>query len=193
MVDPHAPPGKSLDDRLDVAGRSALSPLAPSQAQFQNLRASVTDTLPSAFILALPPSHGGSACGSFDSLDDKIDAAAAGPGAIVAPILCNYSSQPQAAAAFKPPASDSQVVASPVAAMPYSVPKHHSRKSWALLPSSNLKVSGASRHSISYFQKMRLLKSSFRSSSLCAVFKNARRPCQLVAPLLALATPSRFS
>ena len=140
-------PSPGLDARLKTKSscRLALAPLG--QPQFQNLRASVSNTLPPAAILALSPSHGGgSACGSFDSLDDKVELEAAVPGpsatTIVVPIITGPATVAPPAASVAPAASP-KALDSPAAAMPYSVPKHHSRKSWALLPSSNLRSSVA--------------------------------------------------
>ena len=110
----------TLDERLEVSvGRSALTTLTP-QAQFQNLRASVEGTLPAAAILALSPSHA-SGGGSFDSLDEKLDAAIDHAVSIPLPGHRRGSTK---VSIDEPPLS----ITSPVAAMPYQVPKHHSRK-----------------------------------------------------------------
>ncbi|GMI01588.1 hypothetical protein TrLO_g10220 [Triparma laevis f. longispina] len=129
------PPSPKID-------KTTISPIRPTPPQFSNRRPSVQASLPSEAILMLSPSATGY---SWDSDDSSLEARIGKSQPSSTVLLERPITAPgdDLYADGEPSAIDSpnlapSKLASPVANLPFSVPKHHNRKSWALQPAGQM-------------------------------------------------------
>ncbi|GMH87800.1 hypothetical protein TrST_g8519 [Triparma strigata] len=130
---PQNPPKSNGKVLSPISAKTQIPP------QFSSRRPSVQASFPNEAILMLSPSGNGMSFDSDTSLEEKIVKSAASATTV---LLSRPISAPDDGDVFLESTCNEESynnkIASPVANLPFSVPKHHNRKSWALQPAGQM-------------------------------------------------------